>query len=178
MISLGHDEKVIIVIRRHWLPLLLRGLALAGGALLPFVLAAVVPPEVFAPLAAYPGGGLVLMFFYSLWLLVLWITFFVSWTNYYFDAWVLTNERIIDIDQVGLFRRHMVSAELDKIQDAHVEVEGLLPTFFGYGRLVLYTAGEHPDIVIDSAAHPYAAKERILGATRAVRAGAGEAGGV
>ncbi|HVU80006.1 MAG TPA: PH domain-containing protein [Candidatus Paceibacterota bacterium] len=178
MIGFNSGEQVVVVIRKHWLPLVLRGAVLGLFALIPFLCAAFLPQEVFAPIMSYPGAQFVLMFFYSLWLLVLWMSFFVMWTNYYFDTWVLTSERIIDIDQVNLFHRQMVSAGLDRIQDAHVEVSGPLATFFCYGTLKIFTAGERPDIVIENAAHPYDAKERIVAAAKAMQTGAGKAQGV
>jgi hypothetical protein len=167
MLQLDEGEKVLVIIRKHWLPLAIQACVLALGVVVPFLVLQFLPQEIFAPLNALPHANYIVIFSYSAWMLLLWVSFFVLWTKYYLDVWVVTNRRIIDIDQESLFHRKLVSARLEKVQDAHVEVEGVIATFFGYGTLTLYTAGENPDIVIDNAAHPYEAKEKLMAAQRA-----------
>ena len=81
-------------------------------------------------------------FLYALWLLVLWISFFIQWTNYYLDVWYITEKRIIDVEQKGIFSRNVSSIRFDKIQDINVEVRGVVATFLNYGNVEVQTASE------------------------------------
>ena len=81
-------------------------------------------------------------FFYSLWLLCLWIYFFIHWTNYYLDVWFITEKRIISIDQVSIFHRKISNLGLDKIQDVSIEQKGLIQSTMKFGDILVKTAAE------------------------------------
>lgn len=102
------------------------------------------------------------VFGYSLWLLVLWIVFFIEWTDYYLDIWVLTDRRIIDIEQKGFFHREVTSFRYEQIQDITVETRGLIETFFKFATLHIQTAGHQRDIIIKDAHYPEEARTLIL----------------
>jgi membrane protein YdbS with pleckstrin-like domain len=168
MLHLEDGEHIETIIRKHWLPFGLQAFVLLVVALAPLIALMVMPADTFNELTVYMSSpSLTIVFVFSLWLLVIWMLLFICWTNYYLDVWVVTSERIIDIDQQTLFHREVISARLEKIQDVHVEVGGILPTFFGYGKLILYTAGEDTNIIIENASRPYVAKEKLLAAQRA-----------
>ena len=158
MIELYTDEEVLAEMRRHWFVIASEAIFLGAAAVAPlfafFVLRKFVP--VSLPLSA-------LSFFYSVFLFLLWVAFFVAWTNYYLDVLVVTNKRIIDIEQVSLFSRDNVSVPLQNIQDVKVEVFGILPSLLDYGNLSVQTAGESREVVISRIAHPHKAREQILG---------------
>ena len=162
--ELESGEKIIVVIRKHWLVFVLTALSIAFGAALPLIVVAFLPADTLRMIFVSADAGSAGAFLYYCWLLALWILLFVYWTNYYLDVWVITDRRIVDIDQKTLFRRGMITTRVEKIQDITVEVDGILPTMFGYGKLSILTAGQDPDFHIENAAHPYAAKEKILAA--------------
>ena len=68
--------------------------------------------------------------------------FFEMWLEYWLDAWIVTNFRLIDINQIGLFRREHSEIPLSRIQDISIETNGVLATFLGYGNIRIQTAGE------------------------------------
>jgi len=105
------------------------------------------------------GWGL---FAYSLWLLLLWIIFFIEWTDYYLDFWVITNKRIIDVEQKGFFYREVTSFSYTQIQDITVETKGLIETFFKFGTLHVQTAGHNRDIIIKDSYYPEEVRTLIL----------------
>lgn len=158
MIELYKDEEVLAEMRRHWFVIAGEGVLLGAAAAAPlfafFVLREFVPES-------FPFSAL--FFFYFVFLFFLWILFFVAWTNYYLDVLVITNKRIIDIEQVSLFSRDNVSVPLQNIQDVKVEVFGILPSLLDYGNLSVQTAGESREVVISRIAHPHRVRERILG---------------
>jgi hypothetical protein len=51
----------------------------------------------------------------------------------------VTNERIRQNRQKGLFNRSVVDIGLDKIQSSVVNVRGLFGNIFGYGTIILHT---------------------------------------
>jgi uncharacterized membrane protein YdbT with pleckstrin-like domain len=66
---------------------------------------------------------------------------FIVWINFYLDVWIVTDTRIVNIEQLGLFSRHISELKHNKIQDVTSEVQGLVPTLFGYGNVYIQTAG-------------------------------------
>lgn len=159
---LEEGEKLLVVIRKHWLVFILTALAIGFGALLPLLAVSFLPPGTLEVIFVSANASSAGAFLYYCWLLGLWILLFVSWTTYFLDVWVVTDRRIVDIDQKTLFRRGMITARIEKIQDITVEVHGVLETLFGYGKMIIFTAGDNPDFIIENAAHPYDAKEKIL----------------
>ncbi len=155
MIHLDPGEHVVHEVRKHWFVFFAHGFFLA--------LAAILPPifyEAFIHLVPFkfPIQGNInslLMFVCLLWLLALWISFFVQWTNYYLDVWHVTQKRIIDVEQKRLFHREVSTIRFDKIQDITVEVKGLLSTFLDIGDVRVQTASENSqDFTMHSASHP------------------------
>lgn len=160
---LDPNEHVLTVIRKHWFMFAAQGFMLILVALMPLFIASFVPQQGIDSLATLGARGTFLTFLYTLWVLAVWNLAFIAWTNYYLDTWIVTNRRIIDIDQRGLFKRKVTTLMLERIQDITVDMDGLVPTLMGFGTLTLHTAGaENPDIVIRFAAHPQYAKDRIL----------------
>lgn len=100
-------------------------------------------------------------FFWSLWLLFLWAFFALLWTDYYLDIWVITNHRVIDVEQLGLFRRNISSFRFNQIQDATVKVSGLIATLIGFGTVELRTASNE-SFKFKGVARPNYLKERIM----------------
>jgi hypothetical protein len=88
--------------------------------------------------------------------------FFIIWIDYYFDVWIVTNERIVNIEQKGLFSRGISELELENIQDITVEVLGIIPTFLNYGNLYVQTAAEKERFIFKHVPDPYAIKDLIM----------------
>lgn len=109
-----------------------------------------------------PSSILLAVLLCLLWTLILWIVIFWRWTDYYLDVWVITNHRVFDIDQRGIFNRNISVFRLENLQDITVEVNGVLATFLHYGDIRIHTAGENPNITIKTADRPLEVKETIL----------------
>ena len=61
--------------------------------------------------------------------------------NYYLSLQVVTSERIIDIDQQGIFKREVNELPIDALEDASYKQSGFFSTIFNYGNVILQTAG-------------------------------------
>src|SRR4051812_13563592 len=101
-LHLDSDEHVILEVRKHWIVFFGYAATLFFGALLPSTVYTII--KIFLPgffeAIQLPGNTYaMLLFFYILWLLFLWISFFLEWTKYYLDVWYVTEKRIIDVEQ-------------------------------------------------------------------------------
>jgi uncharacterized membrane protein YdbT with pleckstrin-like domain len=83
-------------------------------------------------------------------MLIFFTSFFYAWTKDYFDVWYITNAHIVAINQKSILDREISYMEYSRIQDVFFEKEGLLQTFFGYGRIKIQTAGSDQPFVIDA----------------------------
>lgn len=59
---------------------------------------------------------------------------------WYFSIWIVTNERIRQINQKGIFKKTVVDLGLDKIQSVAYDVSGIRAGIFGYGTILVQTA--------------------------------------
>jgi uncharacterized membrane protein YdbT with pleckstrin-like domain len=165
LFELEPDEKIILKVRRHWFILLFHGLVIVVLATFPPGLMQI-GSQLFDKVEGVRETTLnlspLLSFIYLLWLLGLWVTLFIKWTDYYLDVWYITPKRIIDVEQKGLFSREVIELRLEKIQDTTVEVKGFIPTIFHFGNLHVQTAGAGREIILRDAHKPIRAKKTIL----------------
>lgn len=154
--------------RKHWF-------IFVGQAFFLFLLAAfpgllllvpeLMPVELLSTLKElihFQGSFILLvLFLWTLLLLGLYIVFFLLWTDYYLDVWLVTNLRIIAVEQRGLFNRSLSTFRLDMIQDATVKVPGILATFLRFGAVEIRTAS-NDSFMFKGAAEPNRLKERIM----------------
>lgn len=75
---------------------------------------------------------------------------------------VVTNEHIVDIDQLGLFQRNVATLTLTRIQDVSAVVHGPFQTLFQYGTVIIQTAGERENFNFDYVPNPYEVEQYIL----------------
>lgn len=61
--------------------------------------------------------------------------------NWYFDVFIVTDERIIDIDFRNLIYKNITTTKLDNIEDVTYSVSGALPSLFDFGNVLIQTAG-------------------------------------
>ena len=92
----------------------------------------------------------------------IWFFFFPQFVDYYLDAWVITNDRIVNVEQQGLFARTVSELDLYKIQDVTSEVRGLIPTLFNYGNVHVQTAGTQERFVFEQVPNPHEIRKRIM----------------
>lgn len=64
---------------------------------------------------------------------------FMGW---FFNIYIVTDERIVDVDFVNIFFRKISTAKIEEIQDVNIQSSGAMETFFGYGSLFIQTAAE------------------------------------
>lgn len=98
----------------------------------------------------------------SIYYLSLSIFFFAQYIDFYLDLWVITSERIIDIEQFGLFSRSVSELDLYRIQDVTTDIHGVFPTILNYGNVKVKTASENVEIVFKNVPHPPEVRSHII----------------
>ncbi|MEA3249147.1 MAG: PH domain-containing protein [Patescibacteria group bacterium] len=155
------EEKVIFYLRRHIIVFI-------GGMLLISLMAIIPIGAYFGVMKYYPqlfqreliGPAIMLAASaYYFWVLLF---FFANFVDYYLDAWVVTNDRILNIEQKGLFNRTVSELDLLNIQDITSEIHGVFPFFFGYGNVQIQTAAEQGRFVFEQIPKPEEVRKRLL----------------
>lgn len=77
-----------------------------------------------------------------------------SFMRWYFNIYIVTNERIVDIDFYYMLYKHFSEARIEKIQDLSFKTSGILAAFFNFGTVVIQTAGELPNFDFASIPQP------------------------
>jgi uncharacterized membrane protein YdbT with pleckstrin-like domain len=163
MIDVEHDERKILEVRKHWYVIFKESIVLIFFLFLPVILYTFIE---ISPISLVTPGNedILFIFLYLAWLLVFWSIFFFLWTEYYLDVWIITDQKMVDVDQVSLFKREISTLQLDKIQDVTVEVHGLIPTILHFGSLHVQTAGDQREFVIHNIAKPQLVKDILSSA--------------
>jgi len=120
-------EEVVLVFRRHII-------ALRKGfysILIPFVLASIptliAPGELLYLWVALGGLGFGL------------ILFFYHWIGWYFTVFILTDQRLRQTTQRGIFGKSVIDLPVSKIQNISYTIPGLSGELFGFGTIVIQT---------------------------------------
>ena len=163
MIDIHPDEKIILTARKHWFTFFEEIVTFFIAILIPVLLAPLYSPIVknAAGLWGEAQAVSVFVFFVSAWILFAFMLFFIFFTNYYLDLLIITNKRVIDIEQVHLFTREIVTAALPKIEDVKVEVHGFVATFLKFGDIHIQTAATNREIMVHGIRHPEMVKQLL-----------------
>ena len=86
--------------------------------------------------------------------LFIWLFFFHHWIDYYLDVWVVTDQRIVNIEQNGLFSRTIAEVNIEKIQDVTSEAKGKLATLLKFGDVHIQTAAEEKRFIFSEVPNP------------------------
>ena len=94
--------------------------------------------------------------------LSVWLFFYTAFVNYFLDMWIITNDRIVDIRQMGLFSRTIAELDLFRVQDVTSEAHGIFATMFDFGNVFIQTAGETERFVFYNVPEPHKIREAII----------------
>lgn len=89
-----------------------------------------------------------------IWYLITFGLGFQSFLYWYFNVYIVTDERVIDIDFLSLMYKRVSDAPIAKIQDVTYSMGGLVRAIFDYGDVTVQTAGELPNFDFLAVPHP------------------------
>lgn len=78
------------------------------------------------------------------------------------NAFILTEQRIVDVDQRGFFHRVVSETTYDKVQDVSYVVKGVLPTMLKFGTVLVQTAGSSANLELQGVREPQRVQDLIL----------------
>ncbi len=161
-------EKIILMLRQHLATQVVALLEIITLFLLPIIvspLAVLLKIDVFS----YLGANQVF------WVVLSWYWFilgfaFYKFIHWYFNVYLLTNERIIDFDFKGILNSETAYANLNQIQDVSPKIVGFFGTLFHYGDVFIQTASERPEFEFVAIKKPDSVAQRILEEVRSEEA--------
>ena len=150
------DEEVLFMFRKH--PIVMRkGLIYGSVAIL------IGPLYVLARTFLTPND-LPTLGFFGLSLLasavLAALVFLPWWITWYFSVYIITDKRLIQITQKGLFHRSVVDMSLSQIQMVNYEIAGLEQTLLGFGTIMMQTLVG--DLMIHEVHKPAKIQKKIL----------------
>jgi len=98
----------------------------------------------------------------SLYYLFTLLSYFHNFIDYHLDIWIVTDQRVISIEQNGLFNRVVSELNIGRIQDVTSEMKGKVQTFLHYGQVHIQTAGEAERFVFEEVPQPDKVAQVIL----------------
>lgn len=132
------EEEIILVLRQHWVTNI-------SWTLITILM-------IFAPtflkyvplLASFPAN-------FQLVALIIWYSIttayaFEKFLSWYFNLFIITDERIIDIDFINLIDKRFTDTRIAMVQDVTAQVVGVIQTMFNYGNVLIQTASAIPEI--------------------------------
>ncbi len=136
--ELKKDEKILIIIRQHWVILVLPLFAWLALTILLFWWLKFTTALIFILITAlYP---------------------LYEYINWKFNLWCVTNMRVVD--ESGYFSRYSKESPLDKINNVEYD-QSILGRLLGYGDVDIQTAAELGETTYNLIHHPKLLKDTI-----------------
>ncbi len=84
-----------------------------------------------------------------------------SWYGWWSTMVLLTNRRVVFVQQRGFTSRKVSEALLENIQFVTHEIDGLVHTLFNFGDIRIQTAGSAEMLLLNELSDPYELQQRI-----------------
>lgn len=98
--------------------------------------------------------------------ILMWMIFilfiFVEWLNHELDMYVVTNNRVIWIEQIWFLNRSVSETNLWQIQEVNSKAAWLLANLFNYGTLSIQTAWNKTTLKMDFCPDSIQTSRKIL----------------
>lgn len=87
---------------------------------------------------------------------------YTSWFVRYCNIVILTDEHLVEIEQLALFSRRVSVLDLDQIEDVTFSQHGFIQTFFDFGDLEIQTAGATKNFTFKNMSDPDHLQRKIM----------------
>jgi hypothetical protein len=126
-------EIVELVFRQH--PLVMRKELFVGLGLILFAVLPLDFPQVYAS-PALSNFCIKLALGMPIIVLIYW---FWRWIGWYYSVYIVTNRRLLEIHQKGLFNRKVNEWQHDKVLNINYHIPGFQAVIFAYGTITMRT---------------------------------------
>ncbi len=140
------DEEVVLVLRRHPITQLKKVFIIILLCFLPLLMSV-------GPLFDFFTFKLKLAVIIG-WYALLVTYFLESFLVWFFNVFIITDERIIDVDFYSLIYKDVSSAKIENIEDITAATGGFLASLVDFGTVYIQTAGETPQLQFEEVPHP------------------------
>lgn len=150
--SQEHDEELHFLLRRH--PITNLGWILASIIFVAIPIVAMLTIENYFedPFIYIPAKYQLVLII--LWYLMTMLYTFESFIVWYFNVYIITDSRIIDVDFKGLWGKRISEASLSSVEDASYETNKFWHILFDYGDIFVQTAAEKTEFEFHSIPKP------------------------
>ena len=121
-------EKVITVIKRHWIVYVILWIYFILWITISIALFTVLSTNLIANLV-----NIVFWLFFSIFI-------YIEWMNHELDMYVITNNRVIWIDQISFLNRAVSECNLWQVQEVNSKTTWILANILNYWTLSIQTA--------------------------------------
>ncbi len=146
-------EKIAYQGRRHYLTFIPYVFLTAIFAIIPLALLAM-SRYFFPDFSLEATGKIFLNLVTSIYYLFTCFFFYSCFIDFYLDILIITNDRLIHIEQESLFARTVSEMDLRKLQDVTSEVTGILPSIFHFGTITIQSAGATDKFILRNVPNP------------------------
>lgn len=160
------EERVFVLIRAHWIKnlqwvinnfvysILPLGLLFVGNLL-----------NVSLEFLSFKVYLAIILAYYS----IIFTNVIRSFYDWYYDTFIVTNERIVDYE-FNPFRGYKVKeAGLESIEDVEERASGLISTIFNYGDLITRTSSTVGELTFNSIADPTRVRDILMDLSKIVK---------
>jgi len=155
------DEEIKFVVRKHWI--------IQVKIFLFFLVLASVPTLAylglqfgFEFLELTQNSKRWITLIYLLYMDLVLLLTLIRWIEEELDIVIVTNERIISIDQVSFLHRTISETELSQVQDVKHVAKGVMANVLGFGSLEVQTAAQKIMFMIKNVEKPYEMARSII----------------
>jgi hypothetical protein len=139
-------EKIILLLRQHWVTQLKWLVTSLVLVFLPLLLN-------YVPLLDFltPNYRFIIIIIWYLLIIAFVYEQFISW---FFHVFIITDERIIDVNFSNLIYKEISEAKIDNIEDVTYKQGGVLRAVFDFGDVACQTAAEQRQFVMEDVPQP------------------------
>ncbi|RJR28631.1 PH domain-containing protein [Candidatus Microgenomates bacterium] len=145
-VAADSEERIVLLLRRHPITNLRWIIAALLMSVSPLVV------SIFIDISTVPIAFQIIGIMF--WYLITTAYIFEQFLSWFFNVYIVTDERVFDVDFVNLVYREITDAALDQIQDVTVRVGSVIRTLFDYGDISIQTAAEMPELEFEAVPHP------------------------
>ena len=148
--NLREWEKVEMVLRRHWIVFVILGIHALVGLIINVVLHSIFWFELWVSI------------FSLIYLMGFSVYMYIEWINHELDMYVMTNSRIIWIEQVWFLNREVSQCALNDVQEVNSKTKWFFANMFNYWDLTIQTAWNASNFKMDFVPDSLQASRKVL----------------
>ena len=141
-------EEVEFVLRRHWI--------MYFYLFIRFLIAILI-----SSVALMVNNVLIHIFLIIFWMWF-WIYIYIAWLNHELDLFVITNNRIVWVEQIAFLNRIVSECNLWQVQEVNSQTKWILSNILNYWLITIQTAWNTSNFEMDWAPNAMRSSRKIL----------------